>query len=45
MPPACILTGYFVISAADFDAAVAIARGCPILQQGGSLEVGGIVPA
>lgn len=39
------LSGYIVVAAADFDAAVAIAQGCPILQQGGSLEVGEIVPA
>ena len=39
------LSGYIVITAADFDAAVAIAQGCPIMQQGGSLEVGEIVPA
>jgi YCII-related domain len=39
------LRGYIVITAADFDAAVAIAQGCPVLQQGGSLEVGEIVPA
>ena len=40
-----VLSGYIVVTAADFDAAVAIAQGCPILQQGGSLEVGEIVPA
>ncbi len=40
-----VLSGYIVITAADFDAAVATAHGCPILQQGGSLEVGEIVPA
>jgi YCII-related domain len=40
-----VLSGYIVITAADFDAAVAIAQSCPILQQGGSLEVGEIVPA
>lgn len=34
-----------ICGAADFDAAVAIAQGCPVLQQGGSLEVGEIVPA
>jgi len=39
------LRGYIVITAADFDAAVAVAQGCPVLQQGGSLEVGEIVPA
>ncbi|HEX8005851.1 MAG TPA: YciI family protein [Trebonia sp.] len=40
-----VLGGYVVITAADLDAAVAIAQGCPILEQGGSLEVGEIVPA
>ena len=40
-----VLRGYVVITAADLDAAEAIAQGCPILQQGGSLEVGEIVPA
>ena len=40
-----VLRGYVVITAADLDAAVALAQGCPILQQGGSLEVGEIVPA
>jgi YCII-related domain len=40
-----VLGGYIVITAADFDAAVAIAQGCPVLHQGGSLEVGEIVPA
>ena len=39
------LSGYIVITAADFDTAVALAQGCPILQQGGSLEVGEIVPS
>ena len=39
------LAGYILITAADLDAAVALAQGCPILQQGGSLEVGEIVPA
>ena len=39
------LRGYIVITAADLDAAVAIAQGCPVLQQGGSLEVGELVPA
>lgn len=40
-----VLSGYIVITASDLDAAEAIARGCPVLQQGGSLEVGEIVPA
>ena len=40
-----VLSGYIVITADSLDAAVATAQGCPILQQGGSLEVGEIVPA
>jgi len=32
-------TGYTVIDAADIDAAVAAAKGCPILEAGGSVEV------
>jgi hypothetical protein len=39
------LSGYIVVTAANFDAAAAIAQGCPILQQDGSVEVGEIVPA
>ena len=33
------ITGYSLISAADIDAAVALAKGCPILSGGGSVEV------
>jgi hypothetical protein len=33
------LSGYTVITAADIDAAVAAAKGSPILQAGGSVEV------
>lgn len=32
-------TGYTVIDAADIDAAVAAAKGCPILAAGGNVEV------
>jgi len=34
-----VLGGYLVIHAADFDEAVAIAKNCPILRQGGSVEI------
>ncbi len=34
------LTGYSLIEAADLDVATAIAQSCPILQAGGSVEVG-----
>ena len=33
------LSGYSVIEAADMDAATEIARGCPTLANGGSVEV------
>lgn len=32
-------TGYTIIEASDIDAAVASAKGCPILAHGGSVEV------
>ena len=35
-----ILTGYVVISADDFDDALAVAAGCPGLTRGGRVEVG-----
>jgi hypothetical protein len=33
------VSGYSVIKADSMDAAVALARGCPLLQSGGSIEV------
>jgi hypothetical protein len=33
------LTGYSVLKADSLDAAVALAKGCPILMSGGSIEV------
>ena len=33
------IAGYFLIEAADLDAAVAVARQCPMLAHGGSVEV------
>ena len=33
------LTGYTLVSAADMDAALALAKGCPVLDGGGSVEV------
>jgi hypothetical protein len=39
------LSGYIVVNADSLDGAAAVAGGCPILQQGGSVEVGEIVPA
>ena len=35
-----VLSGYIIVNADDLDAAATLAGGCPILQQGGSVEVG-----
>jgi YCII-related domain len=39
------LSGYVVISAADIEEAIALAKGCPGLRSGGAVEVGEVVPA
>jgi len=39
------LSGYSIISAGGIDEAVALARGCPVLAAGGSVEVYEVVPA
>ena len=33
------VSGYSLLEAADIDAAVAISKGCPVLQGGASIEV------
>jgi len=33
------LTGYSLVNATDLEAAVSLAKGCPILNAGGSIEV------
>ena len=33
------VSGYTIVSAPDFEAAVVLAKGCPILSSGGSIEV------
>ncbi len=33
------LSGYSLVTASDIDSAVALAKGCPILSAGGSIEV------
>ncbi|MBV9196913.1 MAG: hypothetical protein JO168_22475 [Solirubrobacterales bacterium] len=38
------LSGYIVINADSLDGAAAVAGGCPILQQGGSVEIGNLTP-
>jgi hypothetical protein len=35
-----VLTGYMLVKADSFDAAVALAEGCPGLAQGGAVEIG-----
>lgn len=37
-------TGYSILEAANTDAALALARGCPHLKAGGSVEVAEITP-
>jgi hypothetical protein len=38
------LSGYCVIAAADFNAAVKLADACPIFDEGGSLEIARLSP-
>jgi hypothetical protein len=40
-----VLTGYLLIQADSYDAALAVAKGCPGLAQGGAVEVGETVPS
>lgn len=40
-----VLAGYIVVSAESMDAAVTVAGDCPMLLQGGSVEVGEPIPA
>ena len=37
------LTGYSILQATDLDSAATLAKGCPILSDGGSVEVGELV--
>lgn len=37
------LSGYTIVEAADIDAAVELAKGCPILEGGGTVEVAPIM--
>jgi hypothetical protein len=39
-----MITGVIVVKAGDIDAATEIAKGCPILNAGGNVEVRDIVP-
>ncbi len=42
-PSSTAVSGYSIIQAADFEAAVALAKGCPGLSQGGGVEVGELI--
>ncbi len=42
--PSTVLAGYMLIKADSYDAAVALAQGCPGLAHGGAVEVGETVP-
>lgn len=42
-PTGSVVTGYTIIRAADLEAAVLLAKGCPGLRQGGAVEVGELV--
>jgi YCII-related domain len=39
-PTDTVLGGYSLVRAEDLEAAVALAKGCPILERGGAVEVG-----
>ena len=39
-----MISGYIVINAATIDDAAEIAKGCPILQAGGNVEVRDVIP-
>lgn len=38
------LGGFMILKAKDYDEAIAIARGCPILEWGGNVEVRKVIP-
>jgi hypothetical protein len=38
------LGGYTLVTADDLAAAVVLAEGCPLLQEGGGVEIGELVP-
>jgi ribulose kinase len=42
---ALVLAGYIVVAAGNIDAAVAVAEQCPMLLQGGAVEVAAVVSA
>jgi hypothetical protein len=38
------IRGYSIVAASDGDAAAALARGCPLLQRGGAVEIAELTP-
>jgi hypothetical protein len=42
--PDTVLGGYSLVSADDLEAAVALAKGCPVLEGSGGVEVGELTP-
>ena len=42
--PDTVLGGYSLVRADDLDVAVALAKGCPILESSGGVEVGELTP-
>jgi hypothetical protein len=42
--PDTVLGGYSLVSAHDLEAAIALAKGCPILERSGGVEVGALAP-
>jgi hypothetical protein len=42
--PATVLGGYTLITADDLNGAMELAQGCPIVREGGGVEVGVLVP-
>lgn len=42
--PGLPLGGYTIVNAADLEEATRLASGCPILQEGGAVEVGKLTP-
>ena len=42
-PTGSVVTGYTIVQAADLEAAVLLAKGCPGLAHGGAVEVGELI--
>ena len=42
--PDPLMGGFFIVSAASLEQATALAKGCPVLQSGGTVEVRPLMP-